>query len=235
MLSAILLLGGFVAPAFATNFLLLAQSDTQRARLRSGEVILSPATALGLKTDAPAAGAEAQHWVGAIFVPHATLAEAIPRLQNYDQRKRYMWPEIIESRLLSRQGDEFHVYLRLSEHSLISGMFDVRLNIVHRRLDATHLLIRSRSESIAEVPADKKDRGILKALNHEWRIAEADGGLYIECEAEVVSSRPPRFLEWMADPLIAQAARRTLTGTLQATRRIVENRPVVTSGGVASP
>jgi hypothetical protein len=165
-----------------------------------------------------------------MFLPGATLATAIPRLQNYDNRKRYMSPEVIESRQLGRQGDNFQVHLRLREKSMISAVFDAYLKIAYRRLDDRRLVIESRSERIAEVASPEaaegspaQDRGLLWGLNHYWRIAESDGGLYVECEALLLSRKLPAWMQWIGDPLISQAARKTLTGTLEATKRIIES------------
>jgi len=212
------------------NFLRLAQRPTGRARLLNGEILASPAAALGVKPAMAIPGGQVEHWVGAIFVPCTTLPKAIPRLQDYDQRTRFMWPEVVESRQLERQGDNFKVYLRLHEKSIVSGTFDAYLDITYRMLDDTRLLIQSRSEKIVEVQspdaeegAAARNRGLLWGLNHYWRIVEEDGGLYIECEALVLSRSLPSLLQWIADPLIAQAARKTLIGTLEATRRIVES------------
>jgi poly-gamma-glutamate capsule biosynthesis protein CapA/YwtB (metallophosphatase superfamily) len=45
------------------------------------------------------------------------------------------------------------------------------------------------------------------ALNHYWRILQMDGGLYVGCEALVLSRRTPVLLDWIAPPLIARVAR----------------------------
>lgn len=213
-----------------SSFLRLAQSAQARARLRQGEILTSTAAALGVKPSVAVPGGQVQHWIGSIFVPGITLAEAIPRLQDYDQRKRFMWPEVIESRQLDRQGDDFQAYLRLTEKSLVSGTFDVYLRITYRMLDETHLVIESRSERIAEASGPDapegfpvRDRGLLWGLNHFWRITESDGGLYLECEALVLSRRTPVLIQWIADPLIAQASRKTLINTLEATGRMVRS------------
>lgn len=214
----------------SSNFLRLAQTEQARARVRDGQIVIATAAALGVKPSAAIPGGQVQHWIGAMFLPGATLATAIPRLQNYDNRKRYMRPEVVESRQLTRQGDNFQVYLRLREKSMLSAVFDAYLKITYRRLDDRRLLIESRSERIVEVAgpdaaegSPAQDRGLLWGLNHYWRIAESDGGLYVECEALVLSRRVPAWLQWIADPLISQASRKMLAGTLEATRRIVES------------
>ena len=172
-------------------FLVLAPDAQARARLRASRILARSARSLGIELPGTMPAGQIQHWVGATFIPDATLAASIPRLEDYDRRKEYMSPEVTESRLLRRQGDHFEVYLRLTERSIISATFDVYLTIQYRRLDETHLVIESRSERIFERPVEETssapDRGLLWGLNHYWRIAEMDDGLYLECEALVLA------------------------------------------------
>jgi len=209
------------------HFLRVAANPEVRARLRAGEIPTESAKSLGVEPSVPVPSAQVQHWIGAAFVPHSTIAEALPRLKDYSNRKHYMTPEIIDSRTLNQKGDEFQVYLRLSETGVISGFFDLNLRINYW-MSGHDLAIDSRSERIVEVSAAEAqegssiaDRGLLWALNHYWRMTEGDSGVYLECEALVLSRRPPGAVEWIADPLIARAARRTLINTLRATMRIV--------------
>ncbi|HML15554.1 MAG TPA: hypothetical protein VK419_00950 [Bryobacteraceae bacterium] len=212
---------------FTPNFLRVASDPATRARLRAGEIPAKSAKSLGIEPSVAIPSGLVEHWVSAAFLPHATIAAAMPQLQDYANRKRFMWPEIIDSRTLSRQGNDFEVYLRVSEKSIISGVLDMNLQITYR-MHNHDLAIDSRSEKIVEVAgadapvgSSSRDRGLLWALNHYWRMAEADGGVYLECEALTLSRRPPAMARWIADPLIAQAARKTVINTVRATMRIM--------------
>ena len=145
---------------------------------------MQSAGALGLKPDIAIPKAQVQHWVGAAFLPGETLEAVLPRLRNYNNRGRYMMPDVVASRLKDRQGDVYSVYMRLAEKSILSGVFDLDLRIVYRTPAPGRLLIESRSQSVVEVadssaPPDSpgKDHGLLWALNHYWRILQGDGGL----------------------------------------------------------
>jgi hypothetical protein len=86
-----------------------------------------------------------QHWVGAAFLQNATLDGVLPRLRNYNNRSRYMMPEIIASRLTDHHGDVFQVYRRLVEKAILSGVFDLDLRAVYQteepgRLATDHAL-----------------------------------------------------------------------------------------------
>jgi hypothetical protein len=212
------------------NFLRVLPDESERARVRRGEILVESASALGLKPDIAIPKGQVQHWVGAAFLQNVTIDSVLPRLRNYNNRSKYMAPEIIASRLENRQGDVFHVYMRLAEKSILSGVFDLHLRVVYQAEGPSRLAIESRSTSVVEVAdpsapvgSAAKDRGLMWALNHYWRILQMDGGLYVECEALVLSRRTPVLLDWIAPPLIARVARGSLMKTIRATIRIMNS------------
>jgi hypothetical protein len=189
------------------------------------------ARTLGLQPGIVIPGGQVQHWLGAVFIPGMSIARALPKLQDYDNRKRDMAPAIVESRILSHEGDQFRVWLRLQQKDVITAVFDLIQRITYRAWDHGQLEIESRTESVQEVPgvdaprgATSRDRGLLWALYTYWRFAEQDGGVYVECEALVLSRQTPVLLRWIADPLVARASRRTLDGTLEDIIRMVQRR-----------
>jgi hypothetical protein len=212
------------------NFLRVLPDESKRARVRKGEVLVESAQGLGVRPDIAIPNGQIQHWVGAAFLQDATIDGVLPRLRNYNNRSRYMMPEIIASQLTDRQGDVFQVYLRLVEKAILSGVFDLDLRVVYQTEGTGRLAIESRSVSVvavsdasAPVGSAAKDRGLLWALNHYWRILQMDGGLYVECEALVLSRPTPFMLRWIARPVIARAARESLIRTVHATIRIMNS------------
>lgn len=212
------------------NFLRVLPNESTRAQVRKGEVLVESAQGLGLRPDIAIPNGQVQHWVGAAFLQDGTIDGVLPRLRNYNNRSRYMMPEIIESRLMDRQGDVYEVYLRLVEKAILSGVFDLDLRVVYRTEGPSRLAIESRSMSVfavsdASAPTGSagKDRGLLWALNHYWRFLQMDGGLYVECEALVLSRPTPFTLGWIARPIIARAARESLIKTIHATIRIMNS------------
>jgi hypothetical protein len=216
--------------AGTANFLRALPDESARARVRKGEVLMESAQALGLKPAIAIPKGQVQHWIGSAFLQNATIDNVLPRLRNYDNRSKYMSPEIIASKLEDRQGDVFHVYLRLAEKSILSGVFDLQLRVVYHAEGPGRLAIASKSMSVVEVADSSaplgsaaKDQGLLWALHHYWRILQMDGGLYVECEALVLSRPTPVLLDWIAPPLIARAARGSLMKTIHATIRIMNS------------
>jgi hypothetical protein len=212
------------------NFLRVLADESKRARVRKGEVLVESAQNLGVRPNIVIPNGQIQHWVGAAFLQDATIDGVLPRLRNYNNRSRYMMPEIIASHLMDRQGDVFQVYLRLAEQAILSGIFDLDLRVVYQTEGTSRLAIESRSVSVvpvsdasAPVGSAGKDQGLLWALNHYWRIVQMDGGLYVECEVLVLSRPTPFILGWIARPVIAGAARESLARTVHATIRIMNS------------
>jgi len=173
-------------------------------------------------------------WQGATFVPGAKLAKAMDLLRNYDGYKRVYAPEVIDSKLLSRQGERSRVYLRLRKKKVITVILNTEYDTVFERVDATHGRSRSLSTRIAEVEyaatQDEHelppglDHGFMWRLNSYWRFEERDGGVYIECEAISLSRGVPALLSSLMAPILRQLPRESLEKTLLATRRALMSR-----------
>ena len=54
-------------------------------------------------------------WIAAAFIPDSNIQEILAVIQDYDNHKNTYRPEVIDSKLISRDGDDFKVYLRLLE------------------------------------------------------------------------------------------------------------------------
>jgi hypothetical protein len=166
-------------------------------------------------------------WIGATFIP-ATLSQAIGLVQNYDNHKSVYRPEVIDSKLRSRDGDNFRVYLRLVKKKVITVVLNTEHDVTYFPIDATRVHSRSYSTRIAEVedPGESGERevppgkghGFLWRLNSYWRFLERDGGVYIECEAISLSRGMPAGLGFVLRPIIRELPRESLASTLDRTR-----------------
>lgn len=196
------------------------------ATVKQSEVMVEPRDAKGVH-EVP--DGLIHDWQGAVFVPGVKLDETIALLRNYDNHKNLFSPEVIDSKLLARQGDRSQVYLRLRKKKIITVILNTEYDTVFERVDATHGRSRSYSTRITEVanPETKaerelppgKDHGFMWRLNSYWRFEERDGGVYVECEAISLSRGVPAFLSGLMAPILRQLPRESLEKTLLATRR----------------
>ncbi len=170
-------------------------------------------------------------WIGAAFISGATVAQVLATIQQYDRHKELYRPEVIDSKLLSRNGDEFDIYLRVLKKKVLTVVLDTDHHVRYYALDAARWCCDSATTRICEVEdAGKPDEtvgppdagyGYLWRLNSYWRFQERDGGVYVECRAISLTRDIPRALRWIIEPIVRKLPRESLLKTLEATRRAV--------------
>ena len=204
-------------------------------RLRKGEVVIEALLTVGEGgRELKAPDALIHHWLGAVFVPQATLQQALALVQDYDSHQETFKPDVIRSRLLQRNGNEFEVFLRFFKKKVIT----VILNTTHAArffpVDARRVYARSNMTRVAEVQNVEnpdgpekppgKDHGFLWRISSEWRFEEKDGGVYIECESISLTRDIPTGLGWLVGPFVKSLPKETLTNTMNSTRRALMRR-----------
>lgn len=214
--------GSFLDPIFDSR----AKLDTD---LRRGDVAIA---AVRPNTTAIPGGL-IHDWTGAVLIPHATVPQALQIVQDYNHLTRYYSPEVMASRLISRDGDNFHIFLRMREHKVITVVLDAEYDVRYGRLDASHQLSFSRSTRITEIAdagesdehpvADVDNHGYLWRMNSYWRFVQTDDGVVVECEAISLTRDIPKALGWLIEPYLSEVPRDSLRSTLIDTRDAVES------------
>lgn len=170
-------------------------------------------------------------WLGAIFIPGGTAAGVKAVLQDFGRHKEYYQPEVIDSKLLSKNGDVFHSALRLRKKKILtvilSSEYTTRFTDLSPR--AGYSIARSTKMSEVENPGTPDERelppgegqGFLWNLNSYWSWEESDGGVYLECRAISLSRDVPTGLGWVVNPIIRDLPKESLEATLLNTRKAV--------------
>jgi len=213
-------------------FLWADTTPARREQVKQGQVLAEPWAAKG---DIPITDGLIHDWIGAVFVPGATIEKSLPVLEDYNNQKNVYKPEVVDSKLLSGQGDNFVVYLRLLKKQILTVVLDSEHEVHYVRVDRTRWFSKSYSTRIAEVmdPGGSKehdrppgkDHGFLWKLNSLWRFEERDGGLWVECEAVSLTRDVPTGLGWLINPIIRNLPRDSLVNTLRATKAALAPRP----------
>jgi hypothetical protein len=211
------------------------------AKLKGGQVLTRRNQDCGTPDCNAIPGGLIHDWVGVVFIPGVSLAQAMSALQDYDRDADYYGPQILKSKLLDRSGDVFDVFLRLKQVHVITVVLDTEYEVHYRYLDNAHAVSRSYSTRIAEVekageanehdrtPGD--DRGLLWRLYSYWRFYQADGGIYIQCNAVSLTRDVPAGLGWLIRPFIQKIPSESLRFTLDATRAAVAKKFESVSNG----
>ncbi len=186
-------------------------------------------------------GAKIHHWIGAIFVPGATVDQVVERLQRYAGKEADFYDDVLASRLLSRDGDRLAVFMKLRRESIITVTYNTEHDVEYRRLGGGRAASRSASRKIAELAGagtarehEKRaadDNGFLWRLNAYWRYEQVDGGVLVECESVSLSRSIPLVLRPFVTSTVDRIARESLEKTLRSVRAFL-TRPSVSA---ASP
>ena len=213
----------------AQGFMYLNLTAEQRAKVRSGEVVVVSKKTLdnGKEIDMP--GGLVQDWVGLLFIPKATITQVRSVLQDYPSYKQFYKPDVIESKLIDHKGNEYDISLRLYKEQFVKVALNGIYHVTYGDLDPRHMYVNSRSTQITQAKSASKpdagdrtlghDDGFLWALNSYWRFEQADGGVYAQLEAVSLSRDLPFGLGWLKGFLQkfpADSMQSTLSGTKQA-------------------
>lgn len=182
-------------------------------------------------------------WIGATCVTGTTMGKTLALIQDYDNHKNIYQPEVIDSKLIRRRGNNFQVYLRLRKKKIVTVILDTDHDVRYSSLDPTHWCCRSATTRISEVEdagkptervrAPDTGHGFLWRLNSYWRFQARDRSVYIECRAISLSRDVPKGLGWMIEPIIDKLPKESLKATLEATRRALASGAQVRVGSAS--
>lgn len=203
------------------------RTELQRGLQQGGVVIERLRTRDGSASiDTP--GALIHHWVSVVFVPKATVAQAVALMQDYDRHPTYFAPAVVASKILVHEGSRFKVALRFQVKKVITVTMDTEneAEFFHPAPDRAHSRIRStRVTEIADAGTAKErpkpagdENGFMWNLNTYWRFLERDGGTYIQCESLTLSRDVPFALAWIIRPIVTQMPRESLMFTMGQAR-----------------
>jgi len=172
-------------------------------------------------------------WVGVALAPNVSVEQVLMLVQNYDHHKYIYQPEVMDSRLISREGNDFKIFLRLLKKKIITVVLDTDHDVHYSAVEAKRWVCRSYTTRIAEVEdaGTAKERvldpdtgyGFLWRLYSYWKFDEkkSGDGVYIECRAISLTRDIPLGLGWIIEPIVRKLPQESLIHTLDATRRAV--------------
>jgi hypothetical protein len=206
------------------KFLWVDETPQRLSQVRAGEVLIEDRG----EGTSQVPGGLIHDWIGAVFVPGATLAKTLAMVEDYNHHRDIYKPDLVASHLVSRNGDDFHIRLRVLKKKIITVVLDTDYDVHYYQLDATRWYSRAYSTRISEIENPGKpderslppgdDHGFLWRLDSYWRFEERDGGVYVECEAVSLTRDIPAGLGWLIGPIIKDLPRAALGNTLRQTR-----------------
>jgi hypothetical protein len=169
-------------------------------------------------------------WVGTVYIPNAKPADVVNVLQDFNRHK-HIYPAVIDSRLLSRNGDTLEGYWRLEQKQVLTIDFDVYQKAHYEQVAPEKWICRAYARRISEVEhagerdehrfPDGEGHGYLWRLYAYWSIERKGNGTLAECRTISLSRDLPVMLGFLIKPFVHQMPRDSLAATLRDTRAAV--------------
>ena len=204
------------------------------AELREGKVVIARLETLDQGKTIRVPDGMIHHWIGTVFIPGVTLEQTLALEEDYNHHQDYFRPDVMRSRILRHDGDDFVIQLRFLRKKVITAVLDTEHEVHYSKVDLARAWSRSHTTRIQEVDNAGKpderlepeghDHGFLWRMNTYWRFEEKDGGTYVECQSISLTRHIPAGFGWMIEPFVTSIPRESLTFTLATTRSAVLDR-----------
>ncbi|HEY6267036.1 MAG TPA: hypothetical protein VIX11_01960 [Candidatus Acidoferrum sp.] len=211
-----------------------AQRAEAYAELKRGDVKMQKLEILDNQKPIECPGGMIHHWTGVVFIPGARVEDVLGALQDYDRHAVYYAPDVERSKIESREGDHFRVFLRFRRHKVITVVLNTEHDVqyfhdvpgkAHSRSSAVRIAeVENAGKSDEREKTPGEDGGFMWRMETWWRMEERDGGVYVQSEVASLTRDIPTGLGWMIKPFVTGIPKESLTFTLEATRRAVEKR-----------
>jgi hypothetical protein len=210
-------------------FLWTDESPERAARVRGGEVVVAPAIDRGTKS---VPNGLIHDWIGAIFIPNATVASLSAVLHDYDNYKELYRPAVRTSRSLACASGDQEFLMVWQRHVLfvnaaMQGRYQEHDVVVdsHRGYnvaDATQIRqIEGYGHPDQRLLPPDTGSGFMWRIHSIARYEERDGGVYLELEGIALTRDIPASLSWLVSPAVNHLSINSLTTTLRQTRDAV--------------
>lgn len=219
------------------------QRDKLYTQLRQGNIVIEQLETLENEKRIRVPNGLIHHWIALGFIPGVTLQQVLAFMQDYDHHEGIYKPDVLRSRLLSADGNNFKVYLRLQQKAVITAVFNAEFDVSYLTLDKNRAHSRSHSTRIAELEnpdrSDERekpvgnDRGFLWRLYSYWRFQEKDSGVYVQLESVALSRSVPVLLAWVVNPYLKSIPKAYLSRLLISTRAALTNKTAAASFGTS--
>ncbi len=226
------------------HFLWTDEAPDRAERVRKGEILVAPVDGAGMHH---VPDGLIHHWVGAMFIPGATLDGVLAVAHDFGRYKEIYKPKVLDSRLLAG-GDSRQEYSMLWMNNVlfVNAALESRYEArdfaagPHRWYTITHVTgaqeIADYGKSSEHLLPQGEGNGFIWKLQSIARYEERDGGVYLELEAIGLTRDIPATLRWMASPLVTRLSRSTLAASLRQTREGVAAStraiPALTAGSM---
>lgn len=210
-------------------FLRISEVPERRRDVQAGAIVVWPEGA-GHQIAVP--HGLIHHWMGAVFVPKATIADVLSVTRDYRRYPEIYKPAVIEAKELESAENNDRFSMLLTQKVLfVSAAMKGEYETQYVQVNAKRWYSISRSIRLQAIEKlGQPDMQVLppdRGPGYVWRLysftkfEESDEGVYIEIEAIGLSRDVPMMLRWLVDPIVEHLPRNSLHATLEETRDAV--------------
>ena len=215
------------------TFLWVVADPIRLARVRKGEIVVSPTP--NAKNPQHVTSGLIHDWIGAVFIPGATLKQVFRITRDYANYKVIYRPSVIDSKVVTSSDSEDRFSLLLQNKSFFhKTALETEYEYHYVQLTAGQAYGISQTTRVQQIngygapgqhilPQDEGD-GFIWRLCSIMRFLERDGGVYLELRAVALSRDIPFSLCWLVEPVVRRVARDSIVTCLLQTRKAVLSR-----------
>jgi hypothetical protein len=213
-------------------FLWVDEDPVRRQQLSSGQIVIAP---LGKSNPLPVPYGLVHHWIGAVFIPGATIQDLSAVVGDYGRYSEIYRPTLIKAQLLDSSDDEqkFSI-LWVQRVLLVTAAFYTEWDSNYFTLNSRRGYMTFSSTRVQQIEhyGEKDERRLApdEGSGYLWRLVsfarfeERDGGLCLELEVIGLSRDLPGSLRFLLRPVIEHVPRQALATKLDQTRQAIRSQ-----------
>ena len=209
-----------------SSFLWLDEEEGRTEHVRTKGPYIVP---IGNHIPAPVPSGLIHAWLGAGFVPDATIGDVLKVVRDYDSYEHIYKPGVVASKLNRTEGQNDFFFLRFANKSAVAKTaLDSEGEASYIQVDDHRWYAYSNTTSMREIekfgtseerllPEDQ-GKGLIWRLSSITRLEERDGGVYAELEAYALSRDIPAALRVFVSPIVRRVSRDSVAVSLHQTK-----------------
>jgi hypothetical protein len=199
-------------------------------RLRQGDILVSPMAGHGTQS---VPNGLIHHWIGAAFLPRATVENVLTTVHDYDRYREFYKPIVVESKFLGCIGATTQNFSMIWRRKVlfVTDAVAVQYELQDFSVDERRWYQVAGTTRVQEIedyggPTEHelppgRGNGFIWLVHGISRFEQRDGGVYIELEAMALTREMPASMRWLLSPIITRLSRNSLFTSLQQTRDAV--------------
>lgn len=212
-----------------TPSLWVDQKPERLQRVRDGEILVS---SVGKENPKPVASGLIHNWVGAAFLPNASIKDVLSAARDYSNYKEYYKPTVVDSRMLGSDGPCEKYSMRVVNKEVVAQTaLDMEYETCYFKIDDRRWYSTTQTTRVQEIRhqgrPDEQELPPDHGSGYVWRLysvarfEQRDGGTYVEVEAIALSRDIPVALRWVVNPIVRRVSRNSMVVSLQQMKEAV--------------